>query len=492
MTETSFLAMSPDVLVRLVQCMASPADVTALLRALPLHALPAPLAALRELLARQCEQHPLWPQPCLDDSMDAAMMDLVLAAMPSFTTIRVGNLVALQQHLATRSGPTMNLLGFAAQWGHKVASVTVLSEELGGGTDVLGSVLELCTGLHHVEVQPRDKPERIIRAITTRAHHVRRLDLFADDGDCFDVDDGVALLGPWLRTGYATHLSLWRFETEDNDMLAAALAATPTLQSLEFVLADGVISSLTSGPRLTRPLTRLRVRTSSIEGLRQLLHRLDLSVMTHLDLEVFAFGDSSFLAAVLPRLPRLEEISLVCTSLADTSAVKQAAGPSSLRVVTLNVFEASSGTRLALLDWISTSRCLESVTWGFWSSFSGREMGRVGGAFRRWIEAGVHFVRFTQAEGNDLCMRELATALTVATPRLPLRFELADQRLEDVAALDGLFKAVAMRPGVTVSMPFGGGQSPQVHGAVLHELASQHGLGLELKDNTLVVSSRIA
>ncbi|KDO32890.1 hypothetical protein SPRG_02581 [Saprolegnia parasitica CBS 223.65] len=451
MTDTSFLAMSPDALVRLVQCITSPADVAVFLRVLPLHALPTPLAALRELLAAHGEQPPLWPQPCLADGMDTVMMDLVLAAMPSFPTIRVGDLVAFQQHLATRSGPTMDLLGFAAQWGHKIVSVTLSSEELSGGTGMLGSVLQLCTGLDHVEVHPLDKPERIIRAITTPAHHVRRLDLFADDGDCFDVDDGVALLGPWLRSGHAIHLSLWRFESEDDDALAAALAATPTLQSLDFILADGIISSLASGPRLSRPWTRLRVRTSSIDGLHKLLHRLDLSVMTHLDLGVFEFGDSSCLAAVLPRLPRLEELSLVCTSLADASAVKQAASPSSLRVVTLNTFEASSRTRLALLDWISTSVCLESVTWGFWSSFCGREMRHVGRAFRRWIDAGVRSVHFTQVDGNDLCMRELATALTVTTPRRPLRVELGDQRLQDVKALDGLFKAVAMHPDVAQS-----------------------------------------
>ncbi|KDO17505.1 hypothetical protein SPRG_17085 [Saprolegnia parasitica CBS 223.65] len=485
--------MSPDVLIRLVQCMASPADVAAFLQVLPLHALPTPLAALRELLAAQGEQPSLWPQPCLDDGMDTVTMDLVLAAMPSFPTIRVSDLAAFQQHLATRSGPTMDLLGFAAQWGPKVVSVTLSSEELGGGTDMLGSVLRLCTGLDHVEVHPLDKPERIIRAITTPAHHVRRLDLFADDGDCFDVDDGVALLGPWLRSGHAIHLSLWRFESEDDDALAAALAATPTLQSLDFILADGIISSLASGPRLSRPWTRLRVRTSSIDGLHKLLHRLDLSVMTHLDLGVSEFGDSSCLAAVLPRMPRLEELSLVCISLADASAVKQATSPSSLRVVTLKIFEASSRTRLALLDWISTSVCLESVTWDFLSSsFCGREMRHVGRAFQRWIDAGVCSVRFTQADGIDLCMRELATALTVTTPRRPLRVELGDQRLQDVKALDGLFKAVAMHPDVAVSMPFGDGQGPKDHGAGLQELASQHGLELELKDNTLVVSSRIA
>ncbi|KDO30866.1 hypothetical protein SPRG_04768 [Saprolegnia parasitica CBS 223.65] len=156
-----------DILVAVVQYSASPKDVVALVRAMPLSVRTPVLAALLSLLTLpRGAKH--WPQPHLN-STTIAEIDCISAAMPVFNSVCIDGVCCSTQWPAS-DDPAFRLpyCKFVVAHAAKMTMVVPAHRE------ELCRMLARCTSLRRVRIPA--EPD-LLEAVTSLAHCVADLDL---------------------------------------------------------------------------------------------------------------------------------------------------------------------------------------------------------------------------------------------------------------------------------------------------------------------------
>ncbi|EQC35340.1 hypothetical protein SDRG_07052 [Saprolegnia diclina VS20] len=471
----SMSVVDSDVLIVIVQYLASPDDVVSLLQAVPRTKLVAPLVALQTLLTTSSAwESKNWPQLCIE-MKDDRYRPLICAAAPAFPSIRIGDLHMLGSMLP---GPSNSLdtqhaaiIAFAAEWGHKIESIDVTEWLDGGCIDVLTHVLHLCTGLASltINVDTEEINPSHFAAVVHAASHARRIDVWTMDGSLSRCGDWRPIFGSWLASGHATHLGLTdAFAADDDDDddddddledfqvkrfndpngFARAMTAATSLTSLRLVRCDVLLQSLLDTDASMRHITALHLDTSRRDVVEWLLStKINLSGLRELGIGSDAQDDYSFVLALLPRLVSLEKLSLEgCALRSVPNALPES--PRHLKALALSLCVAmDDSTVFRLLDWASQSPCLQSITLERCTAV-GRDATRVERLVRQWIGANVRDVTFDLCEFNAATVNALAAALYGTRRALPFDLRLNCDKLR-LTSFEVLLETLATCTGVT-------------------------------------------
>ncbi|EQC41190.1 hypothetical protein SDRG_01166 [Saprolegnia diclina VS20] len=399
----------------------SPMAVRVFLEALPLASLSPPLEALRRLLETPCLLDDDWPQP------DVPILlyhhaQLVLTALPVLPPIRlypycIAKLERSLRHLAEYEEDGCAFRTFVTKWAHKIAAMD-LTDTARYDHDVLCSLLRQCTQLDHVSVECRQHERAVLTAITTPSHRVRSLELVVP-GDVanYAPQDAATQLAPWLRSGHATHVGFKRFRSLDEASarhLAKALLSTPSVVSLRLHESGPVTTALIESGLSLAHLTRLE---ASASDLHRLVPHLDLAKLTHLTVRCEWTRNIDWLVALLPGLTALEDLAVYSGTVTDYDGFTTSTALS-LRTVRFYAMEWTRNGLLAVLDWISTSAQLESVSLDALSF--GKCAAELSEALRQWILAGCRRVSFSDTNLDDAGLAHIARALSRVRHRTAL------------------------------------------------------------------------
>ncbi|KDO23713.1 hypothetical protein SPRG_10491 [Saprolegnia parasitica CBS 223.65] len=410
---TAVAGLEP-ILMSIVQCLASPQDVLAFLHGLDTPSLCTPLAALLQLLRAPrwaistypssddyCLSY-LWPCLSLDDVQPAAAA-VVVDAMPMFPKMEVDDVGKWMREWTfvppgrlPSDGRFDAFAWLAATWGHKLTLIGIGDEVDDDGRaieptldlPVLCSALKLCKGLNEVSVLSDNLivPD-IFAAVTTPAHHVRRVRVHSSlpETDC------AAALQPWLASGHAEHLDFSYFnEAEEvNGSVCLLLAAAHTLTSLHLVLDPTPPLDDVDGPWLEN-LSELRITSYRAEQrfIERLLHSTRL-----MSLSISASFDFGVVLDVLPRFPALYELNLAsCAFDAINVAPGTWQGTPALRSVGIGDAQWFSDAALdALMALLAGAPALETVSLSE-CEWSDRQFDVVASSLRNCIDRGVRHI----------------------------------------------------------------------------------------------------
>ncbi|KDO18562.1 hypothetical protein SPRG_16114 [Saprolegnia parasitica CBS 223.65] len=356
--------VQPGVVAHIAHCLGSTKDVVSFLQALPRDALDAPLVALQTLLTSGgLNQTSIWPQVAVEFLADPNGAN-VRAALPAFRSISIHNLYSLAEKLRDASSDALEaIVAFAATWGHKITSIDVTFWLQPKDNDVLTRVLGLCTGLVSVaaNIDAVSDPATLA-TIVQAAQHAKRIVFYSDIDQTFPCGDWRCIFAHWLASGHATGLGLQEFSSTDDAAFARAIATTTSLTSLALTNTDGVLQGLLKAAMPLHHLTELRVVTPHNGVAETLLSTfLDPSRLRMLELDIgIDDADLAIVLTLLPRLVRLEELSLRNGLLEGEPDVSMA--PRCPRELCIDRCTIDDGAFSGLLAWASQSPCLETVS----------------------------------------------------------------------------------------------------------------------------------
>ncbi|EQC35339.1 hypothetical protein SDRG_07051 [Saprolegnia diclina VS20] len=409
--------VQPGVLRYIVQCLTSTRDVLSLLQALPRDALDASLAALWTLLSTPSEYEAKhWPQICIED-INGRYAPTVLAALPVFRSIRINNLGDLDYVLQAASSnvddaPLASAILLAAKWGHKIAICTVDRRLDGYCLDDLINFFGLCTGLDEILVHPDELDQAFLAAVLHAAQHATRLEFSSTKASGLECGDWRPLLAAWLASGHATHLGLEAISFDDNEGLAYAIAAAPSLDSLSLAYASSVLRSFVHEAVPLPHLTQLQLHLDDNDGddvfAETLLREgIDVSALCVLSLEADFEWDGTFVLELLPDLLALQELSLTGCSLQSMPPLHV---PRHLKLLELQECDMDDDVCLELLAWASQAPCLTTLRLVTIST-PRTNPDRFGRFLRQWIRKGVGRIEIVHCDLNEKSGFAIASAL---------------------------------------------------------------------------------
>ncbi|EQC35341.1 hypothetical protein SDRG_07053 [Saprolegnia diclina VS20] len=381
------------IVAHIAQCLALTKDVLSLLEALPRRALDAPLVALRTLVATPNaldDEH--WPHVCIED-IDCPSIPTVLTALPTFCSVHVKYFGKLSDKLRDASSaparaPHAAAIDVATKWGHKITSFDATLGPKANQVDALTRIIRLCTGLVSIYARP-----------------VGRLD-----------PSGA----------------------QDTSFLAAVLHAATHAEHVALFSPDEAEYNCGDW----RPL----LGTSNSRAFVSTL--VDVSALSVLTLAANFEADYSFALTLLPRLVKLQELTLDRCMLEPMPSLRHT--PCRLRKLTLLFCTIDDGVCLDLFDWASQSPRLETIWLNNCDTVSSKPV-LFGRYLRRWIAAGVTSVTLESCELNEPSVIAIAAALCDAHRASPfeLNFGGSTERLRD-EWYEVLLEALATCTGVSI------------------------------------------
>ncbi|EQC35335.1 hypothetical protein SDRG_07047 [Saprolegnia diclina VS20] len=445
----------------ILQYLASPNDVLALLQALPRHALDAPLAALRTLVVAAWDTLRLeWPHVRIE-AMPTSCLGITLAALPLFQSIRIRSLSSLNAVLCDACGeleltahaPLEATIAFASVWGHKIASMHVEPWLHADDKDALAHILGLCTGLDEISIQADDADQSLLAAVLG-AQHATRVSLFSlKMGDC-ECGDWRPLFAEWLASGRAAHLSLNGFRCGDNDGLARAIAATATLTSLALVDVDSVLESFVHAVIPLPHVTQLCLSTSAADDvivkafLTRVVHR---SKLVELEIQAENASDLTFLTALLPQLDTLQKLVLKDCDMHIAPVLRSST--SCLQMLHMHTCRMADEAVLWLLAWASTSPALTTVQFDAIPTPQSQYLDRFCQYLGQWIAAGVECVTLRDCRLDEMSVMAIESALRHArrsSSALLVCIEDVDRRyIPTLLAALPIFRSITIKRELT-------------------------------------------
>ncbi|EQC26779.1 hypothetical protein SDRG_15429 [Saprolegnia diclina VS20] len=363
--------MAVDHIVHLiVQCISSPQDVVAFLRAIPAPLLSAPLTALLALLSTSSPTvlgH--WPAMILE-RVDARCLDLALDALAALPAIRISSYEALERAL---TGRFPDLAAFTAAWPTKV---THLDHDIDADdVDDVRCFVTHCTHLDYMCVHV-DAFAELLPFLPSSLRHVLLTgcgdDPFApprdDDNDNDDDDDhenGGSNLAPsllqWLENGKNNnkHVSFdAKLGKAEAAAIANVLALTSSMATLEIDESHQLVQALLASTTPRLHVTSFLLHQASVRNAMLLVTRLHLTSLTRLEIE--AVSDLGWVLPLLASMPHLEELALGYGQLHEIPDALSEATPR-LRKLALSGVDVSDQAFDALFQWTSGLQQLRSA-----------------------------------------------------------------------------------------------------------------------------------
>ncbi|EQC26437.1 hypothetical protein SDRG_15718 [Saprolegnia diclina VS20] len=386
-------------LIAIVQCIASSCDV--------------PLLALHALLSRPAQFLHAWPKPSFDGLVDNQEA-LVRTALHVYEAVDVHDVHGFGPNFATCAS-TAPFGTFVSKWAPKITSMdlSISTERL---DETICDALRQCTRLREVWLGASPMTTSLFQAVTTPAHHVRKLHIhtFRD----YPLD-WTPLVTSWLATGHANFLSLSGI-TPPNDQLARAIVS---LRGLEVYSLDAFVQQLFALDVSLRHLTSVGLHTDVPAHIAKLLQLVDIPRLESLMLSCPMPLDP--LVQYLHAAPRLEELDLRrCTLTITNEPVEEGTWPR-LRIARFGDVNFGPDAFQSVLTHLSTSDRLEHVSF-INCRIVGSQMEAMSAELAIWIEKGLRPLTLRDNFLDEASVALIASALNNADNSAPLTLELTE------------------------------------------------------------------
>ncbi|EQC25854.1 hypothetical protein SDRG_16303 [Saprolegnia diclina VS20] len=445
------------VVINIAQFIHDVAGVLTLLEAVPLTPLLSSLQRLMERLEMRTEAPSCWPHLSvlgLKHKDRAA----ALAAMPAIASVRAEDVFFrnFERCDVPCSAAFLDFLcATADKWPAKLSRVGLSMPTSDDNVARVCRALRRCDHLGSIQVNAVDQCHT---SVLEAAHHIRCLE-WVYDGYSSVVARALmwsAAITAWLIAGPTTHIGFHRLDftsyssagplwsLHDDDLaFAKALATVP---SLTLQGADSIADMLVGLHTPLHALTQLSINAEDVARVEGLFGLVDLAKITHLDITLRGRQQDllSCFGAALPQLTSLQELRLDGMALAEATTT-------SLRVVCIDNVECSELVARRLLQWISSSPCLNEVSW-YGLEYADILYTELATNLRSWIDVGVHRVGLTRAGLDDAGATEMAQVLRDTHHASGL---MLDFRFNDFLDVDGareLINALGTCSNVTLAL----------------------------------------